>query len=144
MSASLLDTRSFASARSFTPSRWQLWTGRVMSGLVVIALTFDVVLKLIRDPHAVQGTAQLGFPPDALLVIGILGLICLVLYVIPRTAIIGAILWVGYFGGTIATHLRLGNPLFTHVLSGVYVCVFLWGGLYLRDPRVRALFAPVR
>ena len=87
---------------------------------------------------------QLGFASHHVLTIGLIGLVCLVLYVVPRTAALGAVLWTGYFGGAIATHHRLENPLFTHTLFPIYVAALLWGALYLRDPRVRALLRPAR
>jgi hypothetical protein len=88
---------------------------------------------------AVEGSAQLGFTPQQVFVIGVIAAICLVIYLIPRTAPIGAVLWTGYFGGAIVTHFRLGNPLLTHVLFPIYVSALIWGSLYLRDPRVRAV-----
>jgi hypothetical protein len=118
-----------------------VWAGRILSGLVVLFLTFDVSIKLLGVQAAVDGTAQLGYPASTLLPIGLIGLACLVLYLIPRTAVLGAILWTGYLGGAIATHVRLGNPLFSHVLFPIYVAAFLWGGLWLRDPRTRAILA---
>ena len=120
------------------------WSGRILTGIVVLFLTFDVGIKLAGAKVAVDGTVQLGFAPHDVLTIGLIGLVCLVLYVIPRTAPLGAVLWTGYFGGAIATHLRLGNPLFTHILAPIYVAALLWGALYLRDPRVRALLRPAR
>ena len=137
MSATLL--RSATAPMPKVTSNASRWAGRIISGIVIVLLAFDAAVKLLRVPAAVEGTAQLGYPPQALPIIGILALICLVLYVIPRTAPLGAILWTGYFGGTVATHLRAGNPLFTHILSGVYVATLLWVGLYLRDERVRGL-----
>ncbi len=113
--------------------------GRVLSGLAIAALTLDASMKLIGTKEAIDGTVQLGYAANLLLPLGLIQATCLVLYVIPRTSPIGAVLLTGYFGGAVATHLRLGNPLFTHILSGVWVCVFLWGGLYPRDARVRAL-----
>ena len=88
----------------------------------------------------VNGTVQLGFPASSVLPLGLIELVCLVLYLVPRTSVMGAILWTGYLGGAIATHLRLGNPMFSHVLFPLYVAAFLWGGLWLRDPRARAIF----
>lgn len=121
------------------PSNAQLWTGRVLSGLAVLFLLFDAIGKLARPVAVVQGTTQLGWPADVILPLGIIQLVCLALYVIPRTAVLGAILWTGYLGGAIATHARLGNPLFTHVLFPVYIALLLWGGLWFRDRRLRAL-----
>lgn len=119
-----------------------LWSGRILYGIVVLFLTFDVGIKLARAKPAVEGTVQLGFAPQDVLTIGLIGLVCLVLYVVPRTAPIGAVLWTGYFGGAIATHLRLGNSLLTHTLGPIYVAALMWGALYLRDPRVRAILRP--
>lgn len=116
-----------------------LWIGRVLSGVAVLFLTFDAVLKLLRLPMAVEGTSQLGYPAGVVLPLGLVQVVCLVLYVIPRTSVLGAVLWTGYLGGAIATHVRLGNPLFTHVLFPIYVALLLWGGLWVRDGRLRAL-----
>jgi hypothetical protein len=118
--------------------------GRILSGLAIAFLTFDVAIKLIPNKMALEGTVSLGWQAHHVPIIGTLGLICLVLYVIPRTAPIGAILWTGYLGGAIATHLRLDNPLFSHILFPTYVAALIWGGLYLRDPRVRALIRSAR
>ena len=117
--------------------------GRILTGTAVLFLTFDVAIKLVRAPQAIEGTVALGYQPHHVVMIGLIGLVCLVLYVIPRTAPIGAVLWTGYFGGAIATQVRLDNPLFTHILAPVYVAAFVWGGLYLRDARVRALVRAV-
>jgi hypothetical protein len=121
----------------------RLWTGRVLSGLAILFLAFDTALKLARTTAAVEGTAELGYPPGALLTIGLIELACLVAYAVPRTARMGAVLLTGYLGGAIATHLRLGNPLLSHTLFPIYVAALVWGGLYLRDRRVRALL-PIR
>jgi len=141
MAASLLADTTYSASRSTSsrPSRKSLWTSRIITGIVASLLALDAVVKLVQAKAAVEGSAQLGFTPENAFVIGIIAAICLVLYLIPRTAPIGAILWTGYFGGAVATHLRVGNPLFTHILSGVYVATLIWLSLYLRDPRVRAL-----
>jgi hypothetical protein len=120
-------------------SRAQLWTGRGLSAFILLLLAFDTMFKLMQAPEAIKGTAELGYPAHSVLVIGVLELICVVAYLIPRTAVLGAVLLTGYLGGAIATHVRLGNPLFTHVLFPVYVAAFIWGGLYLRDRGLRAL-----
>jgi hypothetical protein len=122
-----------------TVSRAQLWTGRGLSGFIALLLAADTAFKLLRAPEAIQGTVELGYPASAVFGIGLLELACLVAYLIPRTAVFGAVLLTGYLGGAIATHVRLGNPLFTHVLFPVYVAAFIWGGLYVRDLGVRAL-----
>jgi hypothetical protein len=124
-------------------SKGRLWTGRIMSALPVLFLLVDAVGKLVKPAPVVEGTVQLGYPESVLLGLGIVLLTCTVLYVIPRTAILGAILLTGYLGGAVATHVRVGSPLFSHILFPVYVAVLIWGGLYLRDERLRTLI-PVR
>ncbi len=116
-----------------------VWAGRIVSGLAVLFLAFDASMKLLQVPMAVDGTMQLGYPASVLLPIGIIQVVLLILYVIPRTSALGAILWTGYLGGAIATHVRMLNPLFSHILFPIYVAVFLWAGLWLRDARVRGL-----
>lgn len=110
----------------------------------MLFLAVDLTVKLVGVKAAVDGTVQLGWQPHHLPILGLIQLGCLVLYLIPRTAPLGAVLWTGYFGGAVATHLRLDNPLFTHILSPIYFAAFLWVGLYLRDARVRALLRPAR
>jgi DoxX-like protein len=119
--------------------RKAIWTGRVLSGLAVAFLVFDATLKLIRVPEAVETTTQLGYPANTLLVLGSIEVACLILYLVPRTAVLGALLWTGYLGGAVATHVRVGNPLFSHILFPLYVAALLWGGLWLREPRLAAL-----
>jgi hypothetical protein len=124
-------------------SKKAVWTGRVLSGLAVLFLLFDAGVKVLQHPMAVQGTVELGYPQDVLVTLGIVQLVCLALYLIPRTAVLGAILWTGYLGGAVATHVRIGHPLFSHVLFPVYVAALLWVGLWLRDERIRTVL-PVR
>ena len=120
----------------------QLWAGRVLSGLAVLFLAFDAAMKLFRMAPAVEGTTQLGYPESAILPIGLIQLACLIVYLVPRTSVLGAILWTGYLGGAIATHVRVGSPLVSHTLFPIYVAALLWAGLWLRDRRVRALLFP--
>ena len=120
------------------------WTGRALTGLAVAFLVFDAAIKLVGAREAVAGTVQLGWRPHHLPILGAIEVVCLLLYLVPRTAPLGAVLWTGYLGGAVATHLRLDNPLFSHVLFPTYVAALLWGGLYLRDARVRALLRPAR
>jgi len=129
--------------RADAPSKRALWTGRVLSGLAVAFLAVDAGGKLLAIAPAVEGTAKLGYPVSVLSTLGFVQLACLVLYLVPRTAVLGALLWVGYLGGAVATHVRVENPLFSHVLFPVYVALLLWGGLWLREPRLRALL-PLR
>ncbi len=118
-----------------------LWTGRVLSGLVVLFLLFDGVVKLIGLPIVGETLAPLGYAPTPALVrgIGLITVVPVLLYAWPRTALLGAILLTGLFGGAMATHLRVGSPVFTHLLFGLYLGLMMWGGLWLRDPRLRAL-----
>jgi hypothetical protein len=116
-----------------------LWTGRILTGLALAMMGMDTAMKLLQVPEAMKGTTELGYPAHAVLTIGLVQLLCLIAYAIPRTAVLGAILFTGYLGGAVATHVRLENPLFSHVLSGVYAALFIWGGVWFREPRLRAL-----
>lgn len=119
------------------------WIGFSMSALVVLFLLLDAGMKLATAGPVLEAGQQLGFPGAAMArKLGALLLLCTLIYVYPRTSLLGAILVTGYLGGAVAAHVRLGNPLFTHVLFGVYVGALLWGGLVLRDPRLRALLVP--
>jgi hypothetical protein len=122
-------------------SKKRLWAGRILSGVVVLFLIFDATIKLMVIEPVIKGMGELGYPVPLAPVIGTILLICTALYVIPRTAPLGAILLTGYLGGAVASQLRIGKPLLGFTLFPIYVAVLAWGGLYLRDPRVRALFA---
>ena len=139
-------TATVASTRElpFAPSRRRVWTGRTLSGLAIAFLLFDSALKLARLPVAVEGTAGIGFPRSSVVGIGLALLVCTLVYIVPRTAILGAVLLTGYLGGAVAANVRLGNPLATHILFPIYVAALVWGGLALRDRRVRAWLAPTR
>ncbi len=117
--------------------------GYVMSGLVIAFMLMDGGMKLVPLDVVVKSMAELGYPPDLARGLGILSLVCTALYAWPRTAMLGAILLTAYMGGAVASHVRLGSPLFTHVLFGVYLAILTWGGLFLRDSRIRALL-PLR
>ena len=147
MSATMLRSAPLADPLPAAPSRrgfQSIIAGRVITGIALAFMTFDVGIKLSGAKQAVEGTTQLGFDPSIVLPLGLIQLACLILYVIPRTAPLGATLLTAYLGGAVAIHLRLGNPMFTHMLSPVYVAIFLWGGLYLRDARVRAALGRTR
>jgi hypothetical protein len=116
-----------------------LRAGRIISGLAVAFLIFDSVGKLLEVQAVIDGTKQLGYPPDIVFGLGVTLLACVVAYLVPRTSVLGAVLLTGYLGGAVATHVRVGNPLFTHVLFPTYVAALLWGGLVLRDARLRPL-----
>lgn len=124
------------------PADRRRWAGRLLSGVAAAFLGMNATIGLLALPAAVEGTRQLGFDPGVLLPFGIVQVACLVLYLVPRTAPLGAVLWTGWLGGAIATHVRLGHPLLTHTLFPLYVAALLWGGLYLRDERVRAALRP--
>jgi hypothetical protein len=124
-------------------SKKLIWTGRVLSGITVAFLLFDGIIKLMLIQPVVDSFTQLGYPVSQAFGIGVLDIVCAVLYAIPRTAILGAILLTGLLGGAIATHVRVGDPIFSHVLFGVYLGLIAWGGLYLRDARLRAMI-PLR
>ena len=124
-------------------SRKALWAGRIISALPVLLLLLDAIMKFVRPAPVVEGTVKLGYPETVIVPLGIVLLVSTVLYAIPRTCVFGAILLTGYLGGAVATHVRVGDPLFTHALFPVYFGVLLWLGLYLRDHRLRAL-VPLR
>lgn len=125
--------------------RWMTLTGRLLSGLAVLFLLMDAAMKL--PPLAIVGEtmATLGWPSDPATarMLGILTLIPTLLYIWPRTALLGAILMTGYLGGAVATHVRIASPLFSHILFGVYLGLLLWGGLWFRSPALRAIL-PIR
>ena len=126
-----------AEQRASTPPAI-VWTGRILSVLVVLFMVMDGVMKLVKPAPVMQATARLGFPDSAITTIGIVLLGCTFLYAIPRTAIFGAILLTGYLGGAVATQVRAGSPLF-ETLFPVIFGVLVWGGIFLRDGQVRAL-----
>jgi hypothetical protein len=118
-----------------------VWTGRVLAGLFALfMLGASATPKLLQLPVAEATMAELGWPPGYVFAIGILEVACVLLYLFPRTSIFGAVLTMGLLGGAMATQMRAQMPLFSHVLFSVYVGLFMWGGLWLRSPRLRALF----
>ncbi|MFS8044183.1 DoxX family protein [Rhizobium sp. BR 314] len=122
-------------------TRAQRVAGIILSGLIVVFLVFDGVIKIIPLPVVTETMAALGYSADPALarLLGVITLGCAILYAIPRTSVLGAILLTGLLGGAIATHLRVGSPIFSHLLFGVYVGVIAWGGLYLRNEAVRRM-----
>ena len=119
-----------------------VWIGYVLSGLVILFMVLDAAMKLVPIDAVIAASTELGLPATAGFArgLGILALACTALYAFPRTSVLGAILLTGYLGGAVATHLRVGSPVFSHLLFGVYLGILLWGGLYLRDQRLRAIF----
>jgi DoxX-like family len=124
-------------------SKGSLWTGRIMSILSILFFLMDAVMKLLKPTFVVDATVKLGYQEGVIQGLGTALLICTILYAIPGTSVLGAILLTGYLGGAVASNVRVGNPLFSNVLFPVYFAFVLWGGLYLRDKRLRALI-PVR
>lgn len=146
MTVSYLENSSFEStptAHGASLSKKALWGGRILGGLFTAFMLMDASMKVLKLEAAVEGTTSLGFAESVVRPLGFVQLACLVLYWMPRTAVLGAVLWTGYLGGAIATHVRLGNPLFSHVLFPIYVAAMLWGALWLRDRQVRAVL-PLR
>ena len=119
----------------------QAIAGRVLSTLAVLFLLFDSVAKLLEVPPVMAGSLALGYPAHTVFPIGLILLLCVVAYVVPPTSVLGAVLLTGYLGGAIASHVRVDNPLLTHALFPIYVAVFIWGGLFLRDARLRAFLS---
>ena len=124
-------------------SRARRRTGAIMTGIAILFLLFDSLGKLVLVPQVVEGSVQLGDPDSTVRVIGTILLICVMLYAVPRTSVLGAILLTGYLGGAVATHFRVGSPLLTHTLFPIYLGALIWGGLLLREDRLRSL-VPLR
>ncbi len=122
-------------------SKSRLWSGRILTGLVVLFLLFDSVTKLMKESHTLQAFARLGYSASSTTVIGTILLICLIVYVIPRTSVLGAVLLTGYLGGATDANFRAGSPLF-ETLFPVMVGVLVWVALFLRDERVRVFVWP--
>lgn len=113
--------------------------GWVLSGIVILFLLFDAFGKFAKPGMVVKGTMELGYPESMITPIGIILLVCTLFYAIPKTALLGAVLLTGYLGGAVATHIRVENPLFTHILFPVYMGILLWLGVYLRSGKLRRL-----
>lgn len=119
------------------------WPGRILTGIPLLFLAFDASIKVLELAPAAEGTQQLGYPVDSLFTIGVLELLCVIVCLVPRTAILGAVLCTGYLGGAVATHVRVDSPLFSHTLFPIYVAALLWAGLWLNDSNLRRVL-PLR
>jgi hypothetical protein len=117
-----------------------VWTGRVISALVILFLLFDAVSKLLNVEPVQRAMIELGYPSSSGMAIGVVGIVCAALYAFPPTAVLGAVLITGLCGGAIASHLRIGSPLFSHTLFGLYVGMLAWAGVWLRSERLRDTF----
>lgn len=122
-----------------SPGKARLWIGRILSGLIIAFLALDAVMKFVQPAEVIKGTQEVGFAITTLVPLGIILLGSVILYAIPRTAVLGAILLTAYLGGAVATHVRMSAPMFSHTLFPVYFGIALWGGLYLRNPRIAAV-----
>jgi hypothetical protein len=131
-------TTETALGGGFMISKVQLWTGRIMSSLAALFLMVDGVIKLLKPPVVVKATVQLGYAESAIVGIGATLLVCTLLYIVPRASTVGAILLTGYLGGAVASNVRAGTPLF-NMLFPMIIAALVWGGLWLRDLRVRNL-----
>jgi hypothetical protein len=122
-------------------SKPALWTGRTLSGLVVVFLLFDGAIKLVPWPIVTETMDRMGYGSSETLArsLGLITIFCTVLYAVPPTSIVGAILLTGYLGGAVASHVRIGSPLFSHILFGVYLGLMVWGGIWLRNRNLRTL-----
>ncbi len=127
-----------AATQAVPTTKTTIWTGRTLSAFAVLFLAFDSLIKVLNLAPAVEATTQLGYPANLVITLGVLELICLAIYSIPRTSVLGAILLTGYLGGAIATQVRAGSSLFS-VVFPVIIGALIWGGLFLRDERLRAL-----
>lgn len=140
---SAMQTQSFQT-RAVDISTGRVWTGRIIGVLVTLFLVFDAVMKLVKPKPVIEAFARTGWPVELSVPLGAILLTCTVLYLIPRTSALGAVLLTGYLGGAVATNLRLENPLFSNTLFPVYFGVLLWGSLLLRVPSIGEVFPVLR
>jgi hypothetical protein len=132
-----MKTKSTAISTDFSKGR--LWTARAMRGIVVLFMLFDGIGKLAQPKQVVEGTLALGFGERRIAAIGVLGLICTILYAVPRTRFLGALLLTGYLGGAVAAQFRVDNPLWSNTLFPIYLAILTWGPLWLMEPKFRSL-----
>jgi hypothetical protein len=119
-------------------SKTWIWVGRIVTTLVVLFCAFDGLMKVIKEPHVIAASAELGFSTNEMVLIGVLMLVCTTLYAIPRTAILGAVLLTGYLGGAVVSNLRVGHPVFECIFPVIFGAL-AWGGILGREPRIREL-----
>lgn len=127
-----------------SPSKARLYTGYALTTLSILFFLMDAGFKFTTNPQVVEAQKQLQFPMQLTPALGVIALVCIALYAIPATTVLGAVLLTGYLGGAIAIHWRVGNPLFSHILFPIYVALFIWGGIWLRDANLRSLFPIVQ
>ena len=124
---------------SVAPTKRTRWAGRILTAIPASLLTLDAAMKLAHPQPVSEAFTRLGIPQHAAPVIAIIELACIALYLVPRTAVLGAVLLTGFLGGAVATHLRIDDPLASHTLFPIYMGIVVWLGVYLRDARVRSL-----
>ena len=124
---------------SYPVSKSALWTGRILSGFITLFILFDSIIHLLKIQPVIDSFNQLGLPLTMAVPLGIIALACIILYNIPQTSILGAVLLTGYLGGAVCTNFRAGTPLFSNILFSIYVGIIAWLGLYLREPKLKAL-----
>lgn len=139
MSATILRSTPSTTSITIHTSNWTRWTGRALFSFAILYLAFDAGVKIIQPAFVMTGMTKLGFGAGQVFALGVICILALVLYVIPRTAPFGALIWTGYLGGAVETNLRLHQPLFSATLTPVYLAIIMWAALYLRDVRVRAV-----
>ena len=122
-----------------TISKTRRWVSYILSGIVILFMLMDSIMKFVQPAEVIEGSLALGFTREHIVVLGVLGLVSTLLYMFPLTSLLGAILLTAYFGGAIATHMRLNNPLFSHTLFTVYFGILTWGGLWLRNRKLQEL-----
>ncbi|GGD97715.1 DoxX family protein [Paenibacillus nasutitermitis] len=120
-------------------SKIRIWAARMMSGFVILFMMVDSINKYIKSESVVEGTLKLGYSEHHIILNATLGLLCTILYAFPRTSMLGAVVLTGYFGGAIASHMRIDDPLFAYILFPFYLAVLTWGGIWLRNEKVRKL-----
>ena len=136
---------TFDSSTSLAPTRnWTYWLGWGLTGLFIAFMIFDGGIKLALIQPVIDSMTELGYPVEYARLLGVLGLVCTLLYAIPRTSVLGAVLLTAYLGGAVSAHVRIGSPLFSHDLFGVYMGLIAWCGIWLRNPRLRAIFPILR
>jgi hypothetical protein len=136
----LTGTAGSAATELLTSGKTQVRIGWALSILTILFMLFDAAGKLALESHVLDATTRIGYPVAAIRPIGVIALLCTILYAVPRTAILGAVLLTGFYGGAVASKIRIEDPLFSSILFGVYFGLIAWGGIYLRDARLRALF----
>ena len=142
MNISFGETNSLTMQTNQQTQRTMLITGWIFTAIPGLFLLMDGMGKLVKPEPVIKSTIELGYPESMISILGIISIACTLLYLLPRFSFIGAVLLTGYLGGAVATHLRLGNPLFSHILFPVYLGIFIWAGLYFRNQHLKTILTP--